>query len=152
MLKDLSRDELELMSYSDVAYIILKEEKKELSTKVIFDTLCDLFEENKENYELLGDLFSLLSNDKRFILRDSGNFDLKERNKVVVILEDDLDELDNIDDIIDDEELIDEDEEVEEIIEEEIDELDNDIDANLADDDFEDDLESLTIIDEEDAE
>ena len=39
-LKDKSPEELELLSYTDLTYMILKEEKKTMNTPTIFRKIC----------------------------------------------------------------------------------------------------------------
>ena len=78
-----SIDELELMSYTDIAYEIIKEDKKQYNTPSLFKEVCDLLNlSNEEFEEKIGDFFTALTTDKRFILIDSINWDLKENHKV----------------------------------------------------------------------
>ena len=140
--------DLELMSYSDIAYEIIKEDKKQYNTPNLFKEVCKLLELSEEEFEAkIGDFFTALSTDQRFIFIDSVNWDLKENHVVKVVVDDGEDDMP---------------EEVEEDDEEETedDDTDNDIEEDIeddysdddADDITEDDLEDLTIMDEEDIE
>lgn len=137
--------DLELMSYTDIAYEILKEDKKQYNTPNLFREVCNLLELSEEEFEAkIGDFFTALSTDKRFILIDSVNWDLKENHIVKVVVDDDSES---------DEETDDSEEENEEEVEteEEMDEDDYSEDA-IDDIDDDDDMDDLTIIDDEDIE
>ena len=141
--------ELELMSYSDIAYEIIKEDKKKYNTPKLFKEVCKLLGLSDEEFEAkIGDFFTALSTDKRFILINSVNWDLKENHVVKVVVDDGEEDMtDEIDDIDEDEE--------------EDDDEDNDIEEDLEDDysdddmddvNAEEDLKDLTIMDEDDLE
>lgn len=137
-LKDKSKEELEVLSYTDLTELILKENKKPMSTKDIFMTICELLELSDEEFtNKIGDFYTSLTTDKRFILLDNAMWDLKDKHKVEIVL-DDEDE--------DEEEYTDESEE--EDIE---DEEDTDESVEITDDevdlDDDDDMDDLTIID-----
>ncbi len=137
--------DLELMSYTDIAYEILKEDKKQYNTPNLFREVCNLLELSEEEFEAkIGDFFTALSTDKRFILIDSVNWDLKENHIVKVVVDDDSES---------DEETDESEEENEEEVEteEEMDEDDYSEDA-IDDIDDDDDMDDLTIIDDEDIE
>jgi len=141
--------DLELMSYTDIAYEIIKEDKKKYNTPKLFKEVCKLLKLSDEEFEAkIGDFFTALSTDKRFIFIDSVNWDLKENHVVKVVVDD------GEEDIVDDIEETDEDEE-------EDDDNDNDIEEDLEDDYSddemqddvtEDDLQDLTIMDEDELE
>lgn len=138
--------DLELMSYTDIAYEILKEDKKQYNTPNLFREVCNLLELSEEEFEAkIGDFFTALSTDKRFILIDSVNWDLKENHIVKVVVDDDSES----DEETDESEEENEEEEVE--TEEEMDEDDYSEDA-IDDIDDDDDMDDLTIIDDEDIE
>lgn len=142
-IKDMSKEEIELMSYSDLAYRILKEAKKALNTPIIFRHICELLGYNDAEYaDKIGNFYTSLTIDKRFVLLDSAEWDLRDNHSIDTIIDDDI-EL---------EEDLTEDEELEEVIEP--DEVAT-LDAILEDDDLEDeddDLEDLTIVSEEEIE
>ena len=140
-LKDMSKEELENMSYDDIAYAILTEKKKKMK-------IIDLFTEVGKYASLpeavieekVGDFFEMLTLDKRFIMLDNGTWDLKERHAQNNMIVDDEEE--------------DASEEVEEDMDEEIEEEEDEIFYDEDDDDDrDDDLKDLVVIsDDEDEE
>ena len=81
--------DLELMSYTDIAYEIIKEDKKQYNTPNLFKEVCSLLELGEDEFESkIGEFFTALSTDKRFILIDSINWDLKENHVVKVVVDD----------------------------------------------------------------
>lgn len=138
-LKDLTQEELEAMSYDDIAELILKESNKQLKINELFKEVCKLLNLSDDEFmDKLPAFFDVLSTDQRFIMLENGLWDLKTKHsvKVVVDNEDEEDE-----DIEEDLELDD----IEEEQEEDIYAEDND-DDDIADDD---DLKDLVIIDED---
>lgn len=143
-LKNMNKEELELLSYTDLTYKILKEEKKALNTPSIFHRICDLLGYSESDFEnKIGDYYTSLTIDKRFIMLDNAEWDLRENHAACINLEEETSE--------------DEEEEVEEDSEDlidETDELDVDdesIDSTLEDEleDSDDDMDDLTVLDEE---
>lgn len=136
-LKDMPREELEILSYNDLAYMLLKEKKKKMNTPQIFKAVCELLGYGDDDFaNKIGDFYTSLTTDKRFVSLDNVDWDLREHRKVeIVIDEDDEDEIE-----IDEEE---------ETIEEEVDE--EDLDMPIEDDDLDDDddLEDLAIVEDE---
>lgn len=136
MLKNISKEELELLSYTDLTELILKEQNKSLNTPTIFRIICDLLEfDDSEFTNKIGDFYTSLTTDKRFVFLDTNEWDLREKCPVAIVL--------------------DEEDEVEEDIEEEIEEEEEeeDIDSVIEDDDLEDDdLDDLSILTEEELE
>ena len=64
-------EELELMSYTDIAYEIIKEDKKKYDTKKLFQEVCKLLELDENTFvEQIGDFFTALTTDGRFIFID----------------------------------------------------------------------------------
>ena len=143
-LKEMSKEELEVLSYADLTEMILKENKKPMNTPSIFKKICDLLELTEEDYtNQIGDYYTSLTTDKRFILLDSAEWDLKDKHKVEI----DLSEADDEEEVFDEES---EDEESEDELEEEL----EDESIEITDDevDLDDDMEDLTIVDDEDLE
>ncbi len=137
--------ELELMSYIDIAYEIIKEDKKQYNTPNLFREVCSLLDLSETEFETkIGDFFTALSTDKRFILIDSVNWDLKE-NHVVKVIIDEGEEEDA------EEDSIDEEDEEENKNEEEIDE-DDYSDDSIDDMDADEEIGDLTIINDEEIE
>ena len=140
-LKEMSKEELEVLSYTDLTEIILKENKKAMNTHSIFKKICDLLELTEEDYaNQIGDYYTSLTTDKRFILLDTAEWDLKDKHKVEI----NLDEEDEDEEVFDDEESEDE-EELEEVEDESIEVTDDEVDLD-------DGMEDLTIVDDEDLE
>ena len=143
--------DLELMSYSDIAYEIIKEDKKQYNTPNLFKEVCKLLNLSEEEFEeKIGDFFTALSTDQRFILIDSVNWDLKENHVVKVVVDEGEDDMPE--DISEDEE----DDDDEDNNNDEDNDIDEDLEDDYSDDDLddptEDDLEDLTILDEDEIE
>lgn len=137
-IKDLTQEELEAMSYDDIAFMVLTESKNNLKINELFKKVCDLLKLSEQEFiDKLPSFFDVLSTDHRFIMLENGLWDLKSKHSTKVVLDnDEEDEIEDIDEITDEE-----DEEEVDIYSEE-DETD-DIDSD-------DDLKDLVIIDEED--
>ena len=148
-IREKNLEELELMSYTDIAYEIIKEDKKAYNTPNLFKEVCKLLELSESEFEeKIGDFFTALSTDQRFILIDSINWDLKENHVVKVVVDEGEEEMES-DEEEDDEDSSEEDEEMQ--TEDDLDEDDYSEDA--LDDDIEDPgMEDLTIIDDDDIE
>ena len=142
-IRKMKLEELELMSYNDIAYELIKTDKKKYDTKKLFKEVCNLLKLDEDTYlEQIGDFFTALTTDGRFILLDSKNWDLKENHKVKVVIDDG------------DEEEIEEGTLDEEASEETDEDLEDDYSDEAIDDSKEDeeDLQDLTIVDEDDIE
>ena len=141
-LKNMSQEELQLLSYTDLTYKILKEEKKTLNTPTIFRKICDLLGYSDEEYaEKIGDYYTSLTIDKRFVMLENGEWDIRDNHVLNISLEDD-----------DEEELASEEEEeseYDENIEETEEDIDEVIDDDELDDDVEEDIDDLAVFDEE---
>jgi len=137
MLKNMPKEELEILSYTDLTELILKEQTKPLNTPSIFRIICDLLEYSDDEFaDKIGEYYTSLTTDKRFVFLDTNEWDLREKHPVDIVL-DDEDEID--------------DETIEEEVEEETEE-EEDIDS-LEDDDLEDDdLDDLSIMTDEELE
>ncbi len=141
-LKDIPKEELELMGYDDIALIVLQESGKKMKLADIFKKVCEVLElpDNVLENQLM-DFFEQMSINKKFIMLDNGFWDLQSRHKLDVVIEDS-----------------DEDEEVTETnedIEEDINEENNDEDIfydkdDETDDVADDDLADLMIVDDPD--
>lgn len=137
-IKNMTKEELELLSYTDLTNMLLKEEKKPMNTPTIFSKICALLNYSEKEYnDLIGDYYTSLTLDKRFILLDNHEWDLRENHAVTLELDDeDEEETESYD-----EEEVEEEENMDDNLEES---LDDEID-----DDAEDDLEDLTVVEEE---
>ena len=141
-LKNMKKEELELLSYTDLTEMILKESKKSMNTPKIFKKICELLELSDEEYQnKIGDYYTSLTTDKRFVHLENADWDLRDRHKVEIIDYDDEDEDEEIDTEEDEENLESEENNEEENIDEDV------LDDESLDDD--DDLEDLSIIDDE---
>ncbi len=142
-LKDMTKEELEVLSYTDLTYMLLKENKKTMNTPTLFKLICDLLGYSDEEYAAkIGDYYTSLTIDKRFVLLDNAEWDIRDNHKIELVVDDDEEEMDETEESEEEnEEEMDETEE-----EEDIDSMDDDLD------DVEDDLEDLAIIDDEENE
>lgn len=131
-LSEISQEELELMSYDDVAFLILKEENKKMKINELFKKVCTLLKRSDREFEdRIADFFEMLTTDKRFTMLEDGCWDLKEKHSEKVIIDEDEDET-----------LM---EEPEEEIEQEEDRLYDEEEEDNSDDD----LKDLVVIDED---
>ena len=143
-LKSLKKEDLELLSNKDIAYMIMEEAKRKMNTADLFKKIIKLLGLPESTFEeKIADFYTSLSTDKRFILLENGKWDLRINHT--------SDKLLKISDVEDDEE--EEDEEIEKEEEEEIEE-DNydDNDDEEYDDDANEELKDLVIIDEDELE
>ena len=137
-LKSISEEEIETMSYDNIAYVILKEKGKKMKLLDLFNEVIDQLKLNKEEAENhLADFFSLLSTEKRFIQLDKGFWDLRENHTSKVELSD-IEEDDEEDEI-----------EVEEEQTPEEDEMYIDETKESDDDEVEDEYKDLVVIDDD---
>ncbi len=142
-VRQMPLEELELLSYTDIAYELLKLDKKPKTTPDLFKEVCKLLSINDDSMmEMIGDFYTNLTTDKRFLLLDDMKWDLKEFHSVKTIIDED-------DDAIESEE-----EENEEEINEETedDAVESDLDEFDDADDEMDDLDDLVVVTEEEME
>ena len=145
-LKTMKKDELELMSNKDIAYLILEESKRKLNTADLFKKIIKLLELPESTFEKkIADFYTALSTDKRFILLDNGKWDLRSNHtsdKVIKVSDED-----------DEEESDEENEDEEELEEDELEEDSfDDTDESDYDDDTNEELKDLVVIDEDELE
>ena len=134
-VRQMPLEELELLSYTDIAYELLKLDKKPKTTHALFKEVCDLLQISEDNMmDMIGDFYTTLTTDKRFILLDSAEWDLKEAHSVKTIIDDE------------DDDEVSEDEEIEGTEDEAV---SGDLDDFDDEDDDMDDLEDLAIVTEE---
>lgn len=138
-LKSLKKEDLELLSNKDITNLILEESGAQ-NTADLFKKIIKLLELPESVFdEKIGDYFTSLTTDKRFILLEDGSWDLRNRHtsdKLVKIVEDD------------------DDEDIEEVQEEEEDDETNydSIDSDEDIDDTNEDLKDLVVLDEDELE
>lgn len=139
-LKDIPKEELQIMGYDEVAYIILEDAGKKMKLLDLFKKVCKVLELPESMVEeRIGDFFELLSINKKFMQLPKGYWDLATNHVQNMVVEEEDDTYTNG-------------EEIEEENEEEVIDSDEDIfyDDDLEDnDEDEDDLKDLVIIDEE---
>ena len=139
-IKNMTKEDLELLSNKDITNLLLEEKGKQ-TTPDLFKQIIKLLELPESTFDQkIGDYYTSLTTDKRFILLKDGTWDLRSRHTSDKLV------------IIDDEE----DEDVEEVeeLDEEMDEFDS-IDNNNDDDDIDDgddDLKDLVVLDEDEIE
>ena len=138
-LKQIPKEELELMGYDDIALLILQESGKKMKLRDIFTKVCAVLELPEETVdEELMDFFEQMSINKKFIMLDKGYWDLQSRHKLDIVFDDDEDE----------EELVEDDEElVEDDIADDEDDIFYDKDDET-DDVADDDLSDLVVVDD----
>ncbi len=143
-MKDLKKENLENMSYKDIANIIL-ENNESLNTLELFTKIVELLELPKSTIDnKIADFYTTLTTDKRFVMLD-GKWDLRTRHPSDKVLVKGLD--DDDDDAI----LINEEEENEdeEFVEDEYGDGDTSEDEF---DDNDDDLKDLVVLSEDELE
>ena len=135
-LKDITKEELEVMGYDDIAYLILEESKKKMKITDLFKKVCSLRGLSDAEYEAhIADFFEILTTYKKFIMLEDGYWDLRTRHSEKLVIEEDDDEYEDIPEEEDDTE-----EEPEE---------ENFYDEDSDDDTPDDDLKDFVVIDEE---
>ena len=137
----LTKAELESFSDCDLTALLLKENKKPMNTAVIFKKICELLGYSDNEYmDKIGDFYTSLATDKRFVLLDSAEWDLRDNHSIKIDIDDEEEEEE-----VDEEEL---DEEISE--EENEDDIEDSLDNDELDvDDIDDDLDDFQIVDDE---
>lgn len=137
-LNDMPKEELEILSYTDLTYMLITEKQTSMSTADIFREICELLGYSDEEYAAkIGDYYTSLTIDKRFVLLENHEWDIRDRHSVELVI-DDEDEEEEVEEVEDEEE---------EVLEEEEEDIDE-----VIDDDIEDDLEDLSIVSDEEEE
>ena len=143
-LKTMKKEELELISNKDIAYMILEESKKKLNTAELFKKIMKLLELPESFFEnKIADFYTALATDKRFILLDNGKWDLRSNHtsdKIIKVAEDDDEE---------EEEEENEEEKQDDMEEDNFDDTDEDEEY---DEETNEELKDLVIIDEDELE
>lgn len=138
---DMKKEDLELLSNKDITNLLL-EEKGCQNTAELFQTIIELLALPKSTFDQkIGDYFTSLTTDKRFLMLEDGTWDLRSRHtssKIVKVLDDEDDDLEDFvteTDVENEEETFD---------------LDGDDDDSF--DDRDDDLKDLVVLDEDELE
>ena len=141
-LKDMDIQELELMSYADITYKLLKENNKPMTTPVLFKEICNLLEFTDSEYEnKIGDYYTSLTIDKRFVMLPSNEWDIRDNHSIELVMDDE-----------DEEEVLTDEEETEDEVEETEEDEENIDDINEDDDLDDDDDMDLSIVSDEELE
>ncbi len=139
----MKKEELEQLSNKDITYMLIEEAEKPMNTAKLFKKIVKLLGLPESTFEeKIGDYYTSLATDKRFVLLDNGDWDLRNKHtsdKVRMVSDNDDDEED--DELPDEDEILDEEEE---------DDYTDDDDNPY--DDSKEDLKDLVIIDEDDIE
>ena len=142
MLSEMSKDNLELLSYTKIAELYLKENKKTMNTADLFKEVCRLLELSDDEYQdKIADFFESLTTSKDFILLNDGNWDLKINHSVKIDMDDIYEESDSEEEVVSDDDS--------ELSEEDNYDDDSFDDESLDDDFVDDDFSDLTIVDED---
>lgn len=137
-LKDISKEELEMMGYAELAEIVLNESKKKMKIADIFQKICKALGLSDAEYEdRISEFFEIVSTNKLFTILPQGYCDLKTRHNTKVIMDDEEEEI-----------VLDEENESEDEIEEDENE---DIFYDEAEDDdvADDELQDFVVLDED---
>lgn len=146
-LNKIPKSELELLSYTEIAKMYLKESKSTKNTADLFKEICKLLELSDNEYvDKIADFFESLTTSKEFILLEDGTWDLKSNHKVKVVIEDIEDESEEESESDNEDEKDLDDIEPEEDLDDIVD------DDSYIDDDSDDELADLTIVDDEELE
>ena len=115
-MKELKKEEVNNLSYKDIAYLIIEKDKKGINTLDLFTKIVDLLELPESTIDnKIADFYTTLTTDKRFVMVD-GLWDLRchhTSDKVLTQIDEDEDEEENMEeqeeDILDEESTFDED-------------------------------------------
>lgn len=140
-LSKMKKEDIELLSYTNIAKLYLEENKLTMNTADLFKEVCKLLELTERDYQnKIADFFQSLTTSKEFILLDDGKWDLKSNHKAKKI---------DMDDLYEEKDDETEEYDVDEEVQDESDEY------NSIDDEeeyAEEDLADLTILDEDELE
>lgn len=107
-LSKMTKEELEQLSYTNIAKLYLEENKTTMNTADLFHQVCTLLELSESEYQAkIADFFQSLTTSKEFILLADGKWDLKSNHKVKIDMDElyeDKDDEEDFDDTIEDEE------------------------------------------------
>lgn len=136
-IKNMTKEDLELLSNKDITNLLLEEKGKQ-STPDLFKKIIKLLDLPESTFDQkIGDYYTSLATDKRFILLEDGKWDLRSRHtsdKVIKVDEEDDEDIEEVEEEEQEEETDD------------FDSIDNDED-DIDDDD--DDLKDLVVLDED---
>ena len=97
-LSKMTKDEIELLSYTDIAKLYLEENKMTLNTADLFKEVCKLLSLSESEYQdKIADFFQSLTTSKEFILLSDGKWDLKSKHSVKIAMDELYEEKDEED-------------------------------------------------------
>ena len=108
-ISKMKKEDLELLSNKDITKLVLEESKKPMNTADLFKKIIELLELPESSFEnKIGDYYTSLSTDKRFLLLEDGCWDLKSNHtsdkvKKNIEYDEEEDELPEEDDILNEE-------------------------------------------------
>ena len=145
-LSKMKKEELELLSNKDITFYLLEEQGKQ-NTAELFKSIITLLELPSSTFEeKIGDYYTSLTTDKRFIMLEDGCWDLRSRHtsdKIAKMDDEDEEDEEETEDTKDD------------ILSDELEEDNYDSGDVDDDDDYVDsneDLKDLVVVDEEELE
>lgn len=139
-LSQMSKEEIELLSYTDLTYLLLTEKHKSMNTPTIFREISNLLGFTEEEYSSkIGDYYTSLTIDKRFVLLENNEWDIRDRHSIELVVDEEEEEVEETEE--------EEEEPIPEEVEEDIDTIHDD--ESLDEDN---DLENLSIIPDEEEE
>lgn len=140
-IQDMKKEDLELLSNKDITNLLL-EEKACQNTAELFQKIIELLDLPKSTFDQkIGDYFTSLTTDKRFLMLEDGTWDLRSRHtasKIVKVIDEDDEDLE---DLVPDGEADSDDEAFD---------LDGDDEETF--DDHDEDLKDLVVLDEDELE
>ena len=146
-VRKMKKDDLELMSNKDITFNLLENSKKTINTADLFNEILKLLELPSSEFDKkIGDYYTALATDKRFILLDDGTWDLRSRHtsdKIAKMDDEDEEDEEETEDTKDD------------MLSDELEEDNYDSGDVDDDDDYVDpneDLKDLVVVDEEELE
>lgn len=139
-LKEMNEEEIQNLSYDEIAYLVLEESGKKMKLIDLFTKVNKLLGiDTESSMEHITDFFELLCINKKFAQLPNGYWDIAVRHEANIVIEDDTDI----------EEVADEELEETDDIEEEEEETDIFYDDLNDDDTEDDDLKDLIIVDDD---
>jgi DNA-directed RNA polymerase subunit delta len=138
-IKNMKLEELEKLSHLDIAYNMIKFSKEKYTTIELLKEICSILKYSEKQFEeMVGDFYTSLTLDKRFILIDN-KWDLAENHQVKIVIEDDLDdEIEEYEDLDDEEDSV---------VEDDI--IADEVEVFEEEDEIEDEIEDLSIVEED---
>ena len=139
-IKNLTKEDIDTLSYEELAYLIIQDKHSKMKIIDIFKKICELKNMNEKEFEdKIADFYDLISTNKEFLVLEKGYCDLRKNHTPNVIIEDE-DDIDT--------------EEIEENIEDDVEETEEDIyygNSSEEDDvDTDDELSDFIVVDEDD--